>query len=147
MTILKAIVPCLLFATPVQARPDRISILLGSKHIGAIYAFEETNPGIFLTWEERFLKLDYSLGIYRNSFADISVAATAAFPIFERQETQLSVFAGLALYPETGDAFAVHYGDIVPIAGIQGRHQNMFLQIMPGSDMAIVAFGITFEIN
>lgn len=129
-----------------EAEPDRISVLLGSQHPGANVTFEQVNPGIFLTWEDRgSLGLDYSLGLYRNSYGRVSVAGTAALPIIERGAFQAALFGGLAVYPGDGDQFAVHAGDVVPIAGVQARLGDGFVQIMPGDGMAVVAFGLTFE--
>ena len=137
----------LAFATPAIADPDRVSILLGSQHPGADVSYEQINPGIFLTWEDRALGLDYSVGAYRNSYGRASVAATAALPVIDRGQFQAAVFGGLALYPGDGDQFAVHAGDVVPIAGIQARLGHGFVQIMPGNGMAVVAFGLTFPLN
>ena len=134
-------------ATPAAADPDRLSILLGSAHPGADRAFEQVNPGVFLTWEDRALGLDYSVGAYRNSFGRASIAATAALPVVEQGRFQLALFGGLALYPGNGDDFLYHAGDIVPIAGIQARLGHGFVQVMPGDGMAVVAFGLTFPTN
>lgn len=129
------------------ADPDRLSILLGAQHPGAERSFEQSNPGIFFTWEDRALGLDYSIGAYRNSFGRASVAATAALPVIERGQFQASVFAGLALYPGNGDEFALHAGDVVPIAGLQARLGHGFVQVMPGDGMAIISFGLTFPLD
>lgn len=134
-------------ATPAMAEPDRVSILLGSRHPGASVTYEQVNPGIFLTWEDRAFGLDYSAGVYRNSYGRASVAATAALPIIERGQFQAAVFGGLALYPGNGDDFAVHAGDMVPIAGLQARMGNAFVQVMPGDGMAVVSFGLTFPLD
>ena len=130
-----------------MADPDRVSILLGSAHPGANVTYEQTNPGIFLTWEDRTLGLDYSVGAYRNSYGRASVAATAALPVIERGEFQAAVFGGLAFYPSNGDDFAVHAGDLVPIAGLQARLGHGFVQVMPGDGMAVVTFGLTFPLD
>ncbi len=134
-------------ATPAAAEPDRVSILLGSAHPGTARSFEQVNPGVFLTWEDRALGLDYSVGAYRNSFGRASIAATAALPMIDRGQFQLALFGGVAVYPGNGDDFAIHAGDVVPIAGIQARVGHGFVQVMPGDDMAVVAFGLTFLIN
>lgn len=137
-------------ALPAHADPDRISVLLGSSHLGARHPFEEVNPGVFLTWEDRAFGLDYSLGVYRNSFGRMSVAGTAALPVWERGKTQAALFAGVALYPGDGWRFRAHAGDWVPIAGLQIRHGNAFAQIMPGDGRpvrAVVSFGLTFKLS
>lgn len=88
-----------LLAAPAMADPDRVSILLGSQHLGAALAFEQVNPGVFVTWEDRALGLDLSVGAYRNSYGRGSVAALAALPVLEWPAGQVAVFGGLALYP------------------------------------------------
>lgn len=147
MTRILLIAAAIGLATPTLAQPDRLSILMGSRHPGAKATFEQVNPGAFLTWEDRALGLDYSLGIYRNSFGRASVAATAALPVIERGRLQVAVFGGLALYPGHGDQFAAHAGDVVPIGGLQARYGHGFVQIMPGDGMAVVAFGMTFPLQ
>lgn len=138
-----------LFAIPAAAGPDRISVLLASKHVGTDRHFEETNPGVFATWEDRTLGLDYSVGVYRNSFGNVSVATTAALPLFETERVQISVFAGAAIYPGDGDEFLYHAGDLVPMGGLQLRTGPLFVQVMPGGGNpdAIVAAGLTFPLG
>lgn len=135
-----------LIATPAAAGPDRISLLMGSKHAGAERHFEEFNPGIFATWEDRGA-FDLSAGIFRNSFGKTSVAATAALPFYERGEFQASVFGGVAIYPGDGDEFLVHAGDLVPMGGLQARYRNVFVQIMPADNMTVIAAGVTMELG
>lgn len=133
-----------------QAGPDRVSILGGSYHVDAKIAFEQVNPGLFVTWEDRWMGLDYSVGLYRNSFGKASVAASAALPVVRWDEGELSLFAGAALYPGDGRFFAVHAGDVVPIGGLQVRHRNLFMQVIPSDGVytdAIVSAGITFNLH
>lgn len=133
-------------ASPALAGPDRISILFGSHHVGG-QGFEEINPGVFLTWEQH--RLDLSVGAYRNSYGRLSVAAVAALPIWSQGETEVSLFGGLAHYPGNGRNFAIHAGDVVAIGGLQLRHENLFVQVLPGGgDMPVViAAGITFSLR
>lgn len=148
--MIRALLFALVLAVPAQADPDRVSVLLTSHHASARQRFEEVNPGLFLTWENRALGLDYSLGAYRNSYGRVSVAATAAWPIWQRQNTQVALFAGVALYPRDGGRFAVHAGDWVPLAGVQMRHRNLFFQAMPGDGRfarGVVSMGLTFSLK
>lgn len=136
-------------ALPAHADPDRLSLLLGSAHLGGD-GFDGRNPGVFLTWEDRALGLDYSIGAYRNSYGRASIAATAALPVAEWADGSLSLFAGVALYPRDGRRFRAHVGDVVPMGGVQIRHRNLFLQIMPSDGAAadaVIAGGITWEID
>jgi hypothetical protein len=135
-------------ATSADARPDRVSILMGSHHFDAKMDFNEVNPGIFVTWEKA--RLSYSVGAYENSFGKFSVAALAAFDLVEWQSGELSVFAGIANYPEDGRYFAVHWDDVVPIGGVQVRQGNVFAQIMPSDGVvtsAILSMGLTFSLD
>lgn len=133
-----------LMATPALAAPDRVSILLGSNHVGATDHFEEVNPGVFLTWDW------LTVGAYRNSYGKASVAVTGALPLIKWKTGELSAFAGVALYPGDGRRFAVHAGDVVPVGGLQLRQGNMFMQVIPSDGKAvdaIVSFGMTFDLN
>ena len=134
-------------ASPLAADPDRLSFLLGSHHIDAAGNFQEFNPGVFLTWERR---LDYSLGIYRNSYDRLSVAGTLAWPVYETGDFQLDLFGALALYPKDGRRFEISFGDVILLGGLQMRYRNAFLQVIPsdgGEVDAIVSFGLTFDLN
>lgn len=141
------IIAALIAATSqASAGPDRLSLLIGSKHVGAERDFNEKNPGIFATWENRGA-FDLSLGVYKNSFSHTSIAATAALPFYEKGEFQASVFGGLALYPGDGDEFMIHAGDVVPLGGLQVRYRNAFLQAMPAGDMTVISAGITVPLK
>ena len=61
-----------LFATALEAGPDRFSILRGSKHIGGP-GFNEVNPGFFATWEREHSSL--RVGAFLNSYRRVSIAA------------------------------------------------------------------------
>lgn len=130
------------------AAPDRISVLLGSNHIGAKIPFEQVNPGVFLTWERAHV--DWTVGAYRNSFGKMSASLTAALPLARWHNGELSAFAGAALYPGDGYTFAVHAGDLVPIGGLQVRQGRVFMQVIPSDGRtvdAIVTFGLTFPLK
>jgi hypothetical protein len=132
---------------PAVAGPDRVSFLFGSHHLAASSDFEELNPGVFLTWDRR---LDYSVGVFRNSYGRGAIAALAALPVYERGAFQLDLFAGAAYYPEDGRRFRAHLGDIIPMGGLQMRYGYAFAQIIPsdGRDAdAIVSFGVTVPLG
>ena len=139
----------LLLVTPnvSMADPDRVSVLLGSSHVGATSDFNDFNPGLFLSWEER---LTLSAGVFYNSYEKISVAGVAGFPIVRTDDYAVEVIGGLAYYPEDGRRFAVHFGDVVPLLGLQGRAGPVFAQVIPGGGQAvdaIVSVGLTFSLN
>lgn len=137
----------LLFASPATAQ-DRVSILLGSHHIGAS-GFNERNPGPFFTWEDRG-GFDLSFGAYVNSYSRHSIAATAAFPLVPWAEGEVSAFVGAAYYPQDGRRMRVSVGDVIPLAGVQVRHGPFFAQLIPMDGQpvdALVSFGLTFSLQ
>lgn len=130
------------------AGPDRASILLGTEHFGATEDFREFNPGLFLTWEER--TFDYSVGIFQNSYSNVSVLASIGYDIEVAAEFEVGAFAALALYPGEGDRFSLAFGDVVPLIGLQARYRNFFAQLIPSdgdSADGVLAVGLTFELN
>lgn len=136
----------------VHAGPDRISIMLGTHHAGATIDYEEVNPGIFLTWSELLWnnRLDLTIGGFRNSYGDLSLAIATAYPLLRQQDWGIDLFGALAWYPDNGDRFAHAFDDIVPIAGLQVRYKSLFLQAIPsGGDSvdATFSFGLTFPLN
>ncbi|MEH6773852.1 MAG: hypothetical protein V7668_08010 [Cereibacter changlensis] len=137
-------------ASPSWSEPDRLSLLIGSAHIDASRDYQQINPGVFATWEDRAGGLDYSLGIYRNSYDGVSVAGTAALPLFEVASAEVSLLAGAALYPGEGRSFRFHIGDVAAFVGLQIRRDPVFLQVIPGGGSdpaAIISFGITLPIG
>ena len=141
-----------LVATHADAGPDRISILLGSEHVNATRDFEEVNPGIFLHWTESLFRnrVDLSFGAFRNSYGDGSVAVATAYPVVRNEIWSFDIFTALAWYPGNGDEFSHAIGDIVPIAGLQARYRNLFMQAIPAGGQSVDAtltFGLTFPLN
>jgi len=134
-------------ASLAQAGPDRFSVLLGSKHIGAS-GFNEINPGFFATWErERF---GYTVGAFLNSYERGAVSATIHTPFWSWEGGALGGFAGLAWYPEDGRTIETHLGgDIIAIGGLELRHRNVFVQFLPmgqGSADGVVSLGLTWDV-
>lgn len=133
------------FASPLHADPDRISMLIGTRHVGAS-GFNESNLGLFLTWERS--RVDWSVGAYENSYGRTSVAVTAFKPLLRWHGGEAGVFAGAAHYPKDGRNMRLHVGDVVPLFGAQLRHKNTFFQVMPmdGKPVdGVVSFGVTVE--
>lgn len=141
--------------------PDRVTFLLGSKHVNMDESisengegFNEKNPGVFLTWEDRFLGLSYSLGTYKNSFNEVSAAASAAYMLTFSDNLEIGLFMGVADYHDNakhilGDSNAK---GLVPIAGLRIHYKNILVQVLPGEDDApgfgyIVAAGVTFKLG
>jgi hypothetical protein len=174
-TILKTITAAIvlsvtaLLATPVVAGPDRYSLLLTSKHLGVgdeihAYRFEdikqtlyvrekmrfnEFNPGLFLTYEKD--GYDLTIGTFYNSYETISLSAFAAVPFYRTEDVSIDLFGGLAWYPSTGLTFPVTLADdVIPLAGLQGRYKNLFVQVIPSDGVAadvIVTAGVTYAVK
>ncbi len=139
-------------AGPATAGPDRLSFLIGSEHIGATRPFEEVNPGVFVTWTNLLWRgnLDLTAGAFRNSYGDGSLAVTTAYPFVRTENWGLEVFGGLAWYPGNGNQFSHSAGDVVPLAGLQARYRNVFVQAIPSggnSVDAVMSFGLTFALD
>jgi hypothetical protein len=113
-----------LAAGPAAAQ-DRVALLLGSHHVAAgDNAFEEFNPGLFLTWD------DWSVGAYRNSYGAMSLALTHEWTLTDH----VSFFAGVATYDR-----------LMPIAGLQATFGTLFVQVIPSDGRAtdaIITFGV-----
>ena len=159
----------LLTSTAASAGPDRYSLLLTSKHLGVgdeirAYRFEETkqtlyirdkmrfnefNPGLFLTWEKN--GYDLTLGTFYNSYETISLSAFAAVPFYRTEDVSIDLFGGLAWYPGTGLTFPVTLADdVIPLAGLQGRYKNLFVQVIPSDGVTadvIVTAGVTYAVK
>lgn len=136
-----------LLAMPAAAQ-DRITLMLGSAHVADGGRYDGRNPGLILTWEST--RADISIGAYRNSYGRGSLVAMAALPVITRDDWRLGLALGLAWYPQDGRTFPVHLGDVVPLAGLQLRHRNLALLILPGdgrTSRATIAAGLTFPIG
>ncbi|MEM6887322.1 MAG: hypothetical protein AAF636_04190 [Pseudomonadota bacterium] len=133
--------------TLAYAGPDRLSVLLGTEHFNATRDFQEFNPGLFLTWESTY---DYSVGLFYNSYEEVSPIVTVGRDWEVAPNFDLGVFGGLAIYPGDGDEFRISAGDLVPLVGLQARYGNVFAQFIPAdgdSVDAVLAIGLTFELN
>lgn len=136
-----------LLPTGAFAGPDRLSVLLGSEHNGATRDFQEFNPGLFLTWERRF---NYSVGVYYNSYEDISPLVSVGYDWEVAPQLDLGAFFAVAVYPGEGDQFRTSVGDVVPFVGLQARYRNFFVQFIPAdgdSVDSLFTFGLTFELD
>lgn len=132
LAVLMALVPGIAFAGP-----DRISVLVGSRHVPS-GNYEEFNPGIFLGWEDRRGNY-WDVGAYRNSYGDVSVAGTYGWELGRG----FSVVAGVAYYPDAERHFKYHASNLIPIAGVRYEYKNVFVQAIPG----VIGFGLTWKLN
>ncbi|MEY8838577.1 hypothetical protein AB9K41_06065, partial [Cribrihabitans sp. XS_ASV171] len=124
----------------------------GSHHVGATRNFEEFNPGLILVWDEMVWRgnLDLAVAGYRNSYGDGSLAVSLAYPFVKTEDWGLDLFGGVAWYPGNGNQFSHAIGDAVPIAGLQARYRNVFVQAIPAGGQsadAVLSFGLTFSME
>ena len=63
-------------------KPDRVYVSMASKHVNLTpdhgTEYNEINPGLILSWDNRKYGLSYWFGGIRNSFSTISPYAAAA---------------------------------------------------------------------
>lgn len=143
--LLLSVLAALVATTPAAA--DRISVLLGSHHVGP-GDYEERNPGLFYTWDDG--PVDWTLGAYRNSYGNISVAGYGSVPFAEWDRGEAAVIAGIAHYPERAKNMRYSVGEVVPMVGLSLIQDNLFVQAFPrGFDplRATIAVGVTFELD
>ena len=143
-----AVAVATLTAATGAAAQDRVSILLGSHHVNAKTNFEEFNPGAFITWEGE--TLDWTVGGFRNSYGGGSAAVTVGYPVLRRPWGQVALMGGLAIYPNEGNRFKYHAGDVIPLVGVRARVGNGFVQVFPSDGKttdAIISFGLTFDVS
>lgn len=126
------------------ADPDRVSILLGSEHAGIPDGvFNEVNPGILLTWEGD--ALDWTVGIFRNSYGDWSPTVFASFSLAEWDGGEIAALAGLARYDHMTDYIGL---PVAPMVGVHLRQGPVFLNIMPMGEQVpfVISGGFTFDL-
>lgn len=146
-TLAAAATAVAVIAAPATA--DRISILLGSEHTGLAGSYEEFNPGVFYTWDD-YEPVDWTVGVFRNSYGNVSVAGYGSVPFAQWDNGEASVIAGVAHYPERANDMPYAVGEFVPMAGVGVIHENLFVQVFPrGFDpfRATIAAGVTFNIG
>lgn len=123
--------------------PDRLYLPLTARHANidpanfGLVKWNETNPGLILSWEDRFLGLDYSLGVVRNSFDKTSAYAGVGkfWSVAPEALPGLSVglVAALADYGTDARFIETRIGSSgwVVTGGPQVNFRNLFVQIQP----------------
>lgn len=134
MQIKPALTALLLTASPALADgfvPDYAMIPLASHHYGDWGEdddddFNETNPGLLLTWAERAYDLNYTVGAYRDSQSDTSVHLSAAKMWKIGEHAQVGI-VGAYLH-----SFGDGYTGVAP--SIQLSYKYLFLNAATGYD-------------
>ncbi len=159
MAMVWALFPASFSATAEGVKPDRVYIPLATHHVNldpADYgrtSWNEFNPGLVLTWENRLGSLDYSLGAFKNSYNRVSAIATVAKMWEVGEHAALGGFVGFADYGSDARYFDVTVGDsdVVVIPGFQMNYRNLFGQVIvspqPGGAGAIFSMGATFPLS
>lgn len=132
--------------------PDRVSYVAAGKHYGGEVEnyLSDNIQGAFVGWDCGRWGAD--LGVYLNSFEDISPIVTASFNVLQGENWDVGLFAGVAHYPDRGfhDGEPLGAGDIW-LGGAQARYGNLVVQWMPSPDTkyfdGIVTAGFTFELE
>lgn len=143
--------------------PDRAYLTFGSQHLNVdpadfgLVRWNEVNPGLILTWEDRGpWGLNYSLGAFQNSFADLSLyAATSRTWAIGTAGWRLGWVLGLANYGDNARFVRSQIGQSgwIVTGGAQIEFRNFFVQIQPagtqrgGGQGAILVTGISFALG
>jgi hypothetical protein len=153
---LASIATLLVLSTSAQSdgiSPDRFYLSLVSYHAGIepkIFGREqwnEVNPGVVLTWEDRILKLDYSAGLFKNSFDDFSTYFSVSTFFYTREYLSIGGYLALADYGENVIYFPATIGSFAAIPGLQINYLNTFVQLQPAPQEnnlgGVLVFGFT----
>lgn len=146
---LRHLVACatVLWACTAHAGPDRISLLIAAEHFGGD-GFETFTPGLFATWD--YGRTELSVGAFRNSYGEGSVAGTLGYTLREWGSGNIQAFGGVAYYDNADEITDFRVGDVVPLLGVQLRQGAIFTQLLPldGDPVdAILTFGLTTELK
>ena len=147
-------------ATAQDWLPDRAYVNLGSYHAGLdpadfdVTRWNEFNPGIVFTWEDRFLGLGYSAGGFINSFGEASPYFSVSRLWQVGEDLSLGPFVSLSNYGANSRHFPSRIGssNFVVFGGVQANYRNAFLRVQPaprhgGGVAAVFAGGLTFSLR
>ena len=152
-----AVFASLLLASEISAQslrtaPDRVHILLGTYHAvpaRTSFAYEETNPGLILTWDQAWRGLDVSAGLFENSFSDTSPLLAIGKTWTLEHEIQGRALVALARYEEEDPIFQPLRNGWVLIPSLQISYRQVFAQVTPlpepDNTGLIFAYGLEFE--
>ena len=117
-------------------KPDRVYISMASKHVNLTpdpgTEYNEINPGLILSWNNRKYGLDYWSGVFQNSFSSISPFAAAAKMWPLGSDIKLGVFGSIAGYYSNGSiSTKIGNSGYVFLGGFQFEYRNIFIQIQP----------------
>ena len=86
--------------------PDRMYVRMASKHVNLVpdpgTKYNEINPGLILSWDNRKYGLNYWFGGVRNSFSAISPYAATAKMWKVTPNARFGIFGSIAGYYGNG---------------------------------------------
>lgn len=140
--------------------PDRLYVPLASYHhnidppaASGMNSWNEFNPGLILTWEDRFATLDYSAGLFLNSYDDVSPMVSVG-KLWDVGQVSLGATVMFADYGDNARFFdnTVAGSDIVFLPAFQVNYRNVFAQVIPapqsnGDTGAVFTAGMTFALG
>ena len=117
-------------------KPDRVYVSMASKHVNLTpdpeTEYNEINPGLILSWDERKYGLNYWFGGIRNSFSTISPYAAAAKMWPLGSDIKLGIFGSIAGYYSNGSiSTKIGNSEYVFLGGFQFECRNIFIQLQP----------------
>ena len=117
-------------------KPDRVYVSMASKHVNLTpdpeTEYNEINPGLILSWNNRKYGLNYWFGGIRNSFSTISPYAAAAKMWPLGSDIKLGIFGSIAGYYSNGSiSTKIGNSGYVFLGGFQFEYRNIFIQLQP----------------
>ena len=117
-------------------KPDSVYLSMASKHVNLTAdpgtEYNEINPGLIFSWNNRKYGLNYWLGGIRNSFSTISPYAATAKMWPLGSDIKLGIFGSIAGYYNNGSiSTKIGNSGYVFLGGFQFEYRNIFIQLQP----------------
>ncbi len=131
------LVLALLVSPEATSAQDRIHVLLGTYHAMPLrdeFNYQETNPGLIVTWGRAWQNYDVSVGAFHNSFDDTSAMVGLSRPLGTTREIDWRALATLATYAQDDPIFQPLGDGLVVIPAVQAEIGKAFVQLTPLPD-------------
>jgi len=117
-------------------KPDKIYVSVASKHVNLTAdpgtKYNEINPGLILSWENRKYGVSYWAGGIYNSFSAISPYFAVAKLWSISPDLELGVFGSIAGYYSNGSiSTKIGNSGYVFLGGFQLEYRKIFIQLQP----------------
>lgn len=150
-----ALAPAWAEPRPHLPAPDRVYMPLASRHAMPPEAFghdrwEEVNPGLVLSWENRGpgRAVDLGVGVIRNSLGIVSPTISIGVSGALTDKFDVGVTGSLVYYGAEGDLASGHVGGgVMFVPALQARFGAGFVQLIPTPEGAVGLAGLTFPIG